>query len=193
MPKLTQTVAALILAQLFAWSAMFLLWVFALPMIRAAMHISEIVALQWVGIGLALLASLAALLNFLLPRLVRRLGATLALGCALLVGSLGLWIIAQADSPTALLAGYALVGVGWAGLANLPYKIILHGIEEDRIDPALARFNLSVVVPQVGLALALPWLFGHFEARFLLHIASGLMATASAILIVSHARMKSAA
>lgn len=164
---------------------MFLLWVFALPLIRGALGVDERTALRWVGMGLALLAGVAACMNFALRRIVMRLGAWATHAALLLIAAIGFVMIGHAHQPALLLCGYVVVGFGWASLANLPYKIILEGVEEHRIDAVLARFNLTIVVPQISLALSFAWLFVHIGARDALNLGAGAMAAAGLILALA--------
>jgi len=101
------------------------------------------------------------------------------------VASIGFVIIGYAVGPAQLLAGYVIVGIGWASLANLPYKIILEGVEETQIDTVLAHFNLTVVLPQIGLALALAWLFAHIIAREAIMIGAVAMGAAGLCALLS--------
>ncbi len=145
-------------AQFLAWGAMFAVWVFAFPHVRQALGVDEAGAIRWVGLGLAVYVSLASLINFVLPRIYRQLGKALTHAVALAFGGFGIILIAVAHAPLVLLCGYAVMSFGWASLSSTPYTMVTDRVTDGRYDLAMARFNFSVVVPQIGIALALGWL-----------------------------------
>lgn len=148
-------VVLLFIVQFFAWSGMFALWVFALPHIRSALGVTEAEALRLVGVGLAITVGLGALVAFALPKLQARMAPELAHFLALLVGGIGLMLVARASQAAGLLIGYSLVGMGWGSIGTTPYALISARVTDGQYDRAMARFNLSVVIPQICIALAL--------------------------------------
>lgn len=150
--------APLVVAQILAWGGMFALWVFGYLHIRSALHLDEADAIRWMGVGMALYVALGAALNFALPEMYRRLGLVRTHAAALLCGGVGLVLVAHALSPCTLLLGYAVTSLGWASLSNTPYALVSARVTDGRYALAMARFNLSVIAPQVILALALSWL-----------------------------------
>jgi len=151
----------LYLAQFLSWGGMFMLWVFALPHVRVALDVDEAEAIRWVGMGLALYVALGALLNFALPRAYALFGKSGWHTMALIGGGAGLLTISAAHTPVMLLLGYAITSVGWSSLSSTPYALVNDRVTDGRYDKAMARFNLSVVVPQIIIALALGWLVAH--------------------------------
>jgi maltose/moltooligosaccharide transporter len=151
----------LVITQLLAWGGMFMLWVFGYLHIRLALHVDEVDAIRWMGLGMALYVALGAGLNFVLPWAHTRIGMIKAHAVALLLGGSGIIVVANANTPVTLLLGYAVTSIGWSSLSNTPYALVSARVKDGRYELAMARFNLSVVVPQIGLALALGWLIGH--------------------------------
>ena len=153
--------APLVVAQILAWGGMFALWVFGYLHIRSALRLDEAEAIRWMGLGMALYVVLGAALNFTLPWTYLRLGLVRTHAVALLCGGVGLMLVAHALSPCALLLGYAVTSLGWASLSNTPYTLVSARVTDGRYALAMARFNLSVIAPQVILALALGWMIAH--------------------------------
>lgn len=134
---------------------MFALWVFALPHIRTVLLVAEPEALRLVGVGLATTVGLGALVTFALPRLQAKAGPEAVHCAALLLASAGLLLIARTSSVAALMIGYVLVGLGWGSIGTTPYAMISARVTDGRYEMAMARFNVSVVTPQICIPLAL--------------------------------------
>lgn len=141
--------------QFLSWGGMFALWVFALPHVRAQLRVSEALALQLVGVGLAVTVALGALMNFILPAVYARIGKVMTHAIALLCAGLGLLIVATATNAAILITGYTLTGLGWSSISSTPYGLVSERVTEGRYELAMARFNLSVVLPQICIALGL--------------------------------------
>lgn len=141
--------------QFLSWGGMFALWVFALPHVRVQLRVSEVVALQLVGIGLATTVALGALVNFILPAIYLRIGKVMTHALALVCAGSGLLIVATAPNAGILITGYILTGLGWGSISSTPYGMVSERVTDGRYEVAMARFNLSVVLPQICIALAL--------------------------------------
>jgi maltose/moltooligosaccharide transporter len=153
--------APLIAAQVLAWGGMFALWVFGYLHIHHDLALDETETIRLMGLGMALYVMLAAAWNFALPAAHARLGMVGTHASALIVGGVGIVLIAQALTPPVLLVGYAITSVGWSSLSNTPYAMVTARVSDGRYARAMAWFNLSVVAPQIALALALGWLIAH--------------------------------
>jgi len=141
--------------QFLSWGGMFALWVFALPHVRVQLRVSEVVALQLVGIGLAVTVALGALMNFILPVVYMRMGKVMTHAIALVCAGFGLLIVASATTSAILITGYVLTGLGWGSISSTPYGLVSERVIDGRYELAMARFNLSVVIPQICIALGL--------------------------------------
>ncbi len=153
--------ATLCAVQALSWGAMFALWVFGYLHIRAALGTDDSGAIRWMGVGIALYTALGGLLTFALPIFYARLGARITHAGALALGGLGLVVVAQAHTIIYLLIGYSITSIGWASISNTPYRLANARVQDGNYARAMAWFNLSVIGPQIGLALALGWLLGH--------------------------------
>ncbi len=165
-----RALAALFVIQFLAWSAMFALWITAVPVVAGqVLHVSAggaealqpaIVAIALGFAGYALIGAVGA---FAVPPLVARLGHGMVLGAALLIGAAGLALFARAHSPAGLVPAFAAIGVGWSAIGAVPYAIVGKMVPEGRGARTMRLFGLSTVLPQIvttlGLALFLPRLF----------------------------------
>jgi maltose/moltooligosaccharide transporter len=66
---------------------------------------------------------------------------------AMAVGYAG--ILFWGQTPAALYAGMAIVGIGWASTVSLPFAIMSNNVDKNRMGFFMGIFNLSVVIPQL--------------------------------------------
>ena len=66
-----------------------------------------------------------------------------------------------ADSPAVLYLLMGVLGIGWAAIVSLPFSIMSQRVDPSRIGLFMGVFNLSIVLPQLVVSLAI----GNFIAR----------------------------
>ena len=165
-----RALAALFVIQFLAWSAMFALWITAVPVVagqvlRLPPGGAEALqpAIVAIALGFAGYALVGAVGAFAVPPLVARFGHGAVLGAALLVGAAGLALFASAHSATGLVPAFAAIGVGWSAIGAVPYGIVGKMVPEGQGARTMRLFGLSTVFPQIvttlGLALFLPRVF----------------------------------
>lgn len=76
-----------------------------------------------------------------------------AIGVALTIGYAG--ILFWGQTPAALCAGMAVVGIGWASTVSLPFAIMSNNVDKNRMGFFMGIFNLSVVIPQLIVSAAI--------------------------------------
>lgn len=170
-----KALTALFVIQFFSWSAMFALWIYALPLVGA-----QILQVPLAGAGLqtvlvtvslcyAVYALLGSLGGFVLPGLIGRLGHGAVLGLCLLAGAAGLALLACATGISALIAAFVLIGIGWSAMGAVPYGLLARMVPAGRGAHFTRIFGFSTVLPQIvttlGLALFAPRLLGSDPAR----------------------------
>ena len=178
-----QTARAGVLAPLFviqflSWSAMFCLWIYAVPVITQFIFHADGESNAYrngliaVSACFALYALLAALLAFAFPALLRRFNAGTIYGVALLTGSAGLMTLGVAETPLVLVPAFVAIGVGWSAMSNIPYALAGTIAPKGRGSHTMRLFGFSTVLPQVGttlfLAIAAAPLFGDALNRVML-------------------------
>lgn len=156
-PEKIRFYVPLIIVQSLSWGAMFLLWVFAFPFVRESIAKDEAGAITLVGLGLALYVSLSAALNFMIPFLAGLVSHRVLHAFALCFGGAGMQLIGHSHTQMHLLLGYAVIGVAWASISNIPYTLVTQRVQDDNYELSLARFNLAIVAPQIFIALNLGW------------------------------------
>lgn len=160
--------AALFAIQFCSWSAMFTMWIYAVPLVAANV--------AHVPLG-----------SFALPALVRRFGHGAVLGAALLSAVSGLALLAGASGWLELLAAFVAIGIGWSAMGSVPYAVLGKLAPHGRGAYYNRLFGFSTVIPQVvttlGLALFAPRYLGSDPHRIVL-MGSAVMALGGVLAIV---------
>jgi maltose/moltooligosaccharide transporter len=187
-PPAWRLLAPLFAIQFFSWSAMFCLWIYALPVIGHILHPGGPPLADYrrlliiVSAGFAFYSVLGTSLSFAIPKLVDRLGNGVVLGLGLLAGAAGFAIIGSTSRPIWLAPAFAAIGIAWAAVSSIPYALAAAAAPEGRGALFMRLFGFSTVLPQVittlGLALLGAAWFGPDIGRVML-FAAGSMALAA--------------
>ena len=192
-PDFRKALSALFAIQFFSWSAMFALWIYAMPLVAG-----QIVHRPLVGAGLqavlitvslcyATYALLGTLGGFVLPGLIARFGHGAVLGLCLLAGATGLAQLSRATGVGSLIAAFVAVGIGWSAMGSIPYALLARMVPEGRGAHYTRVLGFSTVLPQIvttlGLALFAPQLLGTNPAR-VIALASAAMALAGLLALL---------
>ncbi len=169
MIKIFKHLLPLFIVQFFTWLALFVLWIYATPVITRYVFNStdaESLAFEngvtWVGICFAFYSTLAALLAFAIPKILRHISKEKLHALALMTGSVGLLLLFVIKEKYLLLFSFSFIGIAWSSIGNIPYSIISSIAPEDKIVTYFAVFNFSVVIPQVTAAFLLGFINKHF-------------------------------
>lgn len=160
-PRFIPVLIALFVIQFFSWSAMFALWINAVPLfagrivppLPGAPDLQP--ALVMVSLCFAAYATLGAVGSLALPAVVARLGHGATYGAALLIAALGLALLARAERPATLVPAFIAIGVGWSAIGSLPYAILAKLAPEGRGAFYTRLFSFSTVLPQAVISLAI--------------------------------------
>ena len=162
--KLTPVIILkLFVVQFFTWIGLFALWIYALPVISR--HIFKTVdsasadfekSVSWVGYCFAFYSVLAACLAFLIPRLTKRLSIFRLHAFALLIGSVGFFLVYVVQNKWMLFIAFIFIAIGWSSISNIPYRMVSEVVEEEeKLTFYMSLFSFSVVIPQVFAAILL--------------------------------------
>jgi hypothetical protein len=139
---------------------MFALWIYTTPVVierlspGAASDSPEYLnGLTWVGVCFACYALLSAMLNFAQPWAFATFGRMQTYAGALILGAAGIGLVPFAAGPAALLGCFALIGIGWSLISNIPYAIGSELSREDEVTKVMNVIAFSVVIPQVVAVL----------------------------------------
>lgn len=186
-----RVLVALFVIQFFSWSAMFVLWINAVPLFAGrilhqatggAQDLQP--ALVAVSLCFAGYAALGAAGTLVLPGIIARAGHGLTYGLALLIAAFGLALLALAQGPALLVPAFVAIGIGWSAIGSIPYAILGKLAPEGRGAFHTRLFAFSTVLPQAVTSLAIALfarqLFGPNLQRVLI-LGAGAMALAGVI------------
>jgi maltose/moltooligosaccharide transporter len=148
------------IVQFFAWTGMFALWIYTTPVVIERLSPGApsdspqyLNGLTWVGVCFACYALLSAILNFAQPWAFATFGRMQAYAGALVLGAIGIGLVPFAQGPAALLGCFALIGVAWSLISNIPYAIGSELAREEEVTKVMNVIAFSVVIPQVVAVL----------------------------------------
>ena len=170
MLKIVKHLLPLFIVQFFTWLGLFALWIYATPVItryifnttNAESPLFES-GTTWVGICFAFYSTLAALLAFAIPVLLKSVTKERLHAFALILGGIGLLLIFFIKNKYLLFFSFAFIGIAWSSISTVPYSIISSIAPEEKMTNYFAVFNFSVVIPQITAA----FLFGFLNTHYL--------------------------
>jgi maltose/moltooligosaccharide transporter len=91
-------------------------------------------------------------------------------------------IIFFGHTSAALYALMAVVGIGWAAVVSLPFAIMSDSVDKARMGTFMGIFNLSVVIPQIIVSVAIGRMIGGAADKTITFIVCAIALTISAAL-----------
>jgi len=158
----------LALIQFFSWCGLFVLWIFATPVV-AVHHFHGAIpgshayneAADHVGVLLSAYNGVAAAYAFALPPLAARFGQERIHAINLLAGALGLAGFWLTRNPDVLYVAMLGVGVAWASILTMPYAILCGAIPYRKFGTYMGLFNFFIVLPQLVVSGAAGYVVRH--------------------------------
>ena len=146
----------LALVQFLSWFALFILWIYATPIItRYQFGATDTTGAaynngaDWVGVLFAVYNGIAALYAFLLPPLARRIGAARLHAVNLIAGGLGFASVSVIHDPHVLVVAMLGIGMAWASILTLPYSMLAGSLPQAKLGVYMGLFNIFIVLPQL--------------------------------------------
>ncbi len=153
MPPLMRRLARI---QFLSWSALFILWIYATPVIARLQFGAADPASQayqngadWVGLLFATYNGIAALYAFAIPLLAKRIGEPAIHAINLLAGAAAFLAIPLLGDPHLLLVAMVGVGLAWASILTIPYAMLAGALPTRKLGVYMGIFNIFIVVPQL--------------------------------------------
>jgi len=145
-------------AHSFSWIGVQTMFVFIIAFLQDKMpSLSDEDLGKVIAMSFLILSAVSALLPaFLLEPIAKKIGrvkthtyciASMALGYGL--------VSAFGDVKEILYLLMALLGIGWSAIISLPFAIMSEKVEQSRMGLYMGLFNLSVVLPQLLVSLAI--------------------------------------
>lgn len=172
--------------QFLSWFGLYLLWVYATPVVAAQLYgatspfdAAYARGADFVGILFGTYNGVAGLFAFLLPGLFRRFGVTRVHAAALVAGALGLAGIALVSHPAGLVACAVLIGIAYASILSAPFVLAGRAVSSATAGMFIGVMNIFIVVPQLVAGMSMGWIIAHGLSGMawpVLPLAGGLMA-----------------
>jgi MFS family permease len=139
---------------------------------------------QIIAIAFAVLNTVGFILPaFVLEPIVERIGRVKTQTMCVAFMSLAYFgMVFFGLTPTVLYVLMAVAGIGWAAVVSLPFAIMTEKIDQSRTGFFMGIFNLSVVLPQLLVSLAVGTIIKNSADKNIIFIISGASLAASAIL-----------
>ncbi|MEZ0494857.1 MFS transporter [Sphingomonas sp. IW22] len=179
----------LALVQFFAWSALFVMWIYTTPVVTRYVFGSADPTsaayndgADWVGILFATYNGVAAIGAFVLPWLAARIGKTRTHVIGLLSGALGFGLFLLLRDPLTLLVAELFIGIAWASILTMPYAILAGCLDPRKYGVYMGLFNIFIVLPQLIVATVMGAVINAFfpdEPLWTMGIAAGVMVLAA--------------
>ena len=153
MPALMKRLAQI---QFLSWSALFILWIYATPVVAhlqfgtldpASRAYQD--GADWVGVLFATYNGIAALYAFLMPQIVKRIGEAAMHAINLFAGAAAYLAIPLVRDPHALLVAMLGMGMAWASILTIPYSLLAGALPARKLGVYMGIFNIFIVVPQL--------------------------------------------
>jgi hypothetical protein len=90
-------------------------------------------------------------------------------------------VYAFADTPLALYALMAFMGIGWAAIVSLPFSIMSQRVDPSRIGLYMGVFNLSIVLPQLVVSLGVGTYIGQAADKGIIFLIGAVSLALSAL------------
>jgi MFS family permease len=139
---------------------------------------------QIIAIAFAILNTVGFILPaFVLEPIVERIGRVKTHIVCVMMMSLGYFgIVVLGTTPMALYILMGVAGIGWAAVVSLPFAIMTEKIDQSRTGFFMGIFNLSVVLPQLVVSLAVGTIIKNSVDKNIIFIISGVSLAISALL-----------
>ena len=154
--------------QFLSWFGLYLLWVYATPVVAARLYgaTSPFDAAygrgaDFVGVLFGTYNGVAGLFAFLLPGLFRRFGVTRVHAAALAAGALGLGGLAVIAHPAGLIGCAVLIGIAYASILSAPFVLAGRAVSSATAGTFIGIMNIFIVVPQLVAGLSMGWVIAH--------------------------------
>ena len=180
------------IAHAFTWLGVQTMFVFMFAYLHHAMFpgVSELDEGQKMSLGQIIAISFLVMnvVGFILPVAVlqpmaKKVGLVRTHTICIFIMAVGYaGIIFLGTTTTALYALMAVVGIGWASVVSMPFAIMSDSVDKARMGTFMGIFNLSVVIPQIIVSLAIGAVIGAAADKTITFIICAISLALSAVL-----------
>jgi len=145
-------------AHSFSWIGVQTMFVFIIAFLQDKMpSLSDDDLGKVIAMSFLILSAVSALLPaFVLEPIAKKIGRVRTHTYCISSMAIGYGLIAMfGDVKVVLYLLMALLGIGWSAIISLPFAIMSEKVEQSRMGLYMGLFNLSVVLPQLLVSLAI--------------------------------------
>jgi len=161
------------------------MFVYIIAYIKQVMNpSSDLETGQIISISFAVLNTVGFILPaFVLEPIAEKIGRVKTHMTAVFIMALGYYgIVSLGKTPMMLYILMAVAGIGWAAVVSLPFAIMSEKVDKSKMGFFMGIFNLSVVIPQLIVSLALGYLIQQINDKNFIFVISGISLTISGLL-----------
>jgi maltose/moltooligosaccharide transporter len=180
------------LAHAFTWLGVQTMFVFMFAYLQHALFpgVAELDDAQKESLGQVIAISflIMNIVGFVLPvavlqPLARRIGLVRTHTICIVIMAAGYaGIVFLGQDAAAIYTLMAVVGIGWAAVVSLPFAIMSDSVDKARMGTFMGIFNLSVVVPQIIVSVAIGKMIGAAADKTITFIICAIALAVSAAL-----------
>lgn len=188
MPKI---MVQLSLVQFFTWFTWFAMWVYGTAALTQHIyHTSDTTSVlynegaNWWGLCNGVYPAAAVFFAFLLPILARKTSRKVTHMICLVIGGGSFISTYFAVTPEMFMLPFLGIGLAWASTISMPYAMLACTLPAHKMGMYMGMFNMSIVIPQIVMALAGGFILSHFfagQAAMMLVLAGISMLIAAAL------------
>jgi len=167
--KLIKLLWPLFIVQFFTWIGLFAMWIYTTPVVTQYIFKAHSEkspdysrGIEWVGFCFAFYALLAGFLSFRVHKWSAKIGRYRYHSISLCVGAMGLMLMSWLNQPLPFLLSFAMIGIAWSSIGNIPYAILGELSNEENGERIYIVFNFSIIIPQVIAAFLLGFMTDHY-------------------------------
>jgi maltose/moltooligosaccharide transporter len=172
-------------AHAFSWLGIQTMFVYIIAYIQQKLNpATDLETGQIIAISFAVLNTVGFILPaFVLEPISERIGRVKThLGCVAIMSLAYFGMVLFAKTPLALYVLMGFAGIGWAAVVSLPFAIMSEKVNKSRMGFFMGIFNLSVVLPQLIVSLALGIVILNTQDKNIIFLISGISLAISAVL-----------
>lgn len=102
-----------------------------------------------VGLALTVMNVTTVLMSFLIPTVIRKIGARHTYALFLLIGGIGFMSQQLTNELTMVLASMVLVGIAWSAIITVPFIITAAAVPHAKIGVYMGLLNAFICLPQI--------------------------------------------
>ena len=185
-----RTMRRLALIQFLSWFALFIMWIYATPIVTQYQFGATDVTSRayndgadWVGVLFGVYNGVAALYAFVIPAIAQRIGAPRLHAVNLVAGGLALASFAVITEPNSLLVSMVGVGMAWASILTIPYSVLCGSLPQSKLGVYMGLFNIFIVLPQLVVSTLMGSLARHLypQTQVVSFVIAGVFMLAAAV------------